>query len=516
MSARDELLRKIDIVDVISSYIDLKRVGSNYSARCPFHPDDTPSFFVSPSKGIFKCFGCGVGGDAIKFVSLYENISYSEALIKLAKKYNIPIKIKETKKDNKPFHILELVASYYHSALENAPKVIDYLKSRGVSSKSVQNFMLGYSPSSEDLVSFLKKEGILDAYEKTGNLIKLDEGVYKDLFAGRLIIPIRDEKGNCIAFGGRLLQEGHPKYINSPESEFFKKRSVVFGLHQAREYIKEMDFAIVVEGYFDVISMHQEGYKNTVAPLGTAFSQDHAKALSKYTKNVVLLFDGDNAGKKAVRLATPYLLSQGINVKVAYLPEGEDPDTMAKKDKEGLRTLIQNAQDIFQILIEEIKEGKSYALKDFLYYASFVTDVVYQHELIKLASSASNLSVSLLYEQMPKVQKVEDKEETLGLTYNEKVFLLGLMRLGKEEYLKDVVLSPKAMQIAEYILAGDYHMVPEDIKNTKVYDLESAFETSYHLLRVDKSQFDLSQGEKDIRKLREEKDKYIVRFRRRR
>jgi DNA primase len=159
MPHREDILKKIDIVDVISSYIDLKRVGSNYSARCPFHPDDTPSFFVSPSKGIFKCFGCGVGGDAIKFVSLYENISYSEALLKLAKRYNIPIKLKETKRSTKMLQILELVANYYHNALGSVPRVVDYLKSRGISSKSAQKFMLGYSPSSEDLVSFLKKEG---------------------------------------------------------------------------------------------------------------------------------------------------------------------------------------------------------------------------------------------------------------------------------------------------------------------------------------------------------------------
>jgi len=513
MPHREDILKKIDIVDVISSYIDLKKVGSNYSARCPFHPDDTPSFFVSPSKGIFKCFGCGVGGDAIKFVSLYENISYSEALLKLAKRYNIPIKLKETKRSTKMLQILELVANYYHNALGSVPRVVDYLKSRGISSKSAQKFMLGYSPSSEDLVSFLKKEGVLDAYEKTGNLIKLDEGLYRDLFAGRIIIPIRDERGNYIAFGGRLLQEGQPKYINSPESEFFKKRSVVFGLHQAREYIKEMGFVVIVEGYFDVIAMHQEGYKNTVAPLGTSFSQDHAIILSKYTKNAVLLFDGDNAGKKAVRLATPHLLSQGINVKVAYLPEGEDPDTMVRKDKEGLHTLVQHAQDIFQNLIEEIKEGKNSALKDFLYYAGFVKDKVYQHELIKSVSSVSGLPVSLLYEQIPKVQKVEEQDEALDLTYAEKVFLLGLMRLGKEEYLKEVLLSPKAMQIAEYILSGDYHMVPESIKNTKVYDLESAFETSYYLLKVEKSHF--TEGTRSIKEKREEKDIKTVRFRRR-
>ncbi|WP_340695309.1 DNA primase [Hydrogenobacter thermophilus] len=511
MSDREDILKRIDIVDVISSYIELKRTGNNYSARCPFHPDDTPSFFVSPSRGIFKCFGCGVGGDAVKFVALYENISYSEALVRLAKRYNVPIKLKESKKDTKVLHIFELVSEYYHNMLRTSPNAIDYLKSRGVSSRSIQRFMLGFSPSSEALVSLLKKEGVLDAYEKTGNIVKIDEGIYRDLFAGRIVIPIRDDKGRYVAFGGRVLYSGQPKYINSPESEFFKKREIIFGLYEGKDYIKDRGFAVIVEGYFDVISMHDEGYKNTVAPLGTSFGEYHARLLSRYTKEVILLFDGDSAGKRAVRQATPYLLAHGLKVRLAHLPEGEDPDTLAKRDRDLLRSLIDNAKDIFELLMYGLKDNQRDALRDLLYFAGFLKDKVYQHELLREVSKISRLPMSVLYEQLPKVQK-EVKEDGESLTYAERVFLLGLMKFGKEDHLKDVLLSPEAMRIAEYILAGDYHLVPESVKNAKVYNLESTYLASYEKLKIDKSDF--KEETKSILEMRKEKNREVVRFRR--
>ena len=264
------MLRKLDIVDVISSYIDLQRSGNNYRARCPFHPDDTPSLFVSPSKGIWKCFGCGVGGDAIKFVALYENISYTEALLELAKKYKLPVKVQFKKKDDKVLSALSMVAEYYHRNLRENPQVLEYLKNRGIQERTIKKFQLGYSPSSEQLVSFLKGNQILEIYEKTGNITKIDEKHYKDLFAGRLIIPIRDIKGNVVGFGGRSLTQSNPKYLNSPETEIFKKKEILYGFYEGLAYTKERKRIIIVEGYFDVMSMHQEGFSETVAPMGTS------------------------------------------------------------------------------------------------------------------------------------------------------------------------------------------------------------------------------------------------------
>jgi DNA primase (EC 2.7.7.-) len=256
-----EIVKKLDIVDVISSYIDLERCGSNYRARCPFHPDNNPSLYVSPSKGIWKCFGCGVGGDAVKFVALYENLTYTEALLELAKKYKIPVKLERKKRDENLLNAIDLVAEYYHRKLKEHPKVIDYLKERGISERTIKKFRLGYSPSSEELLDFLRENQLLSLYEKTGNLLKIDEKHYKDLFAGRLIIPIRDQRGNTVGFGGRTLTDAGPKYINSPETEFFKKREILFGFYEGLGYIKERKRVILVEGYFDVMSMHHEGFQ---------------------------------------------------------------------------------------------------------------------------------------------------------------------------------------------------------------------------------------------------------------
>jgi len=228
MPSLKDLLGKIDIVDIISSYIELKRVGNSYTARCPFHPDDTPSFYVSPSKGIFKCFGCGVGGDAIKFVSLYENIDYWEAVEKLAKRYGISIKLRRKEKDSKLLVALQKVAEFYHEQLKESKQAIDYLQSRGINSKSIGKFTLGFAGNTEKLIKLLSEEGLLEVYEKSGNITKIEEGVYRDLFKNRLVIPVRDIKGDVIAFGGRSLDGSQPKYINSPESEIFKKRSNLF------------------------------------------------------------------------------------------------------------------------------------------------------------------------------------------------------------------------------------------------------------------------------------------------
>ncbi len=511
MADSEQILRKVDIVDVISSYLELKKSGSNYSARCPFHQDDTPSLFVSPTKGIWKCFGCGVGGDAIKFVALYENISYSEALMKVAKKYNIPLKPKRQKKDEKLLKALELVAQLYMEKLRNTPFAIDYLKERAVSSRSVHKFMLGFSKSSEELVRFLKEKGLLDVYERTGNIIKIDNGIYRDLFLSRLTIPIKDEKGKVIAFGGRVLYDGQPKYINSPESEFFKKREVMFGFYEAKDYIRERGHAIVVEGYFDVISMHDEGFKNTVAPLGTSLTREHAQLLKRYTKEVLLLFDGDDAGRKAVWQSLPHLLSEGIKVKVAYLPEGKDPDTMLKSDKEHLKKLLSQPKDIFDLLLENVREGDKKNLEDTLRFVGFIKDSIEKHDILTRISNLTNIPISVLYEGISKVSH-EEKDQDLQLTYLERVFLLGLMKLGAEEVnLKEILLSPQAMEIVEYILSGDYHLVPESVKNTKVYNLESAFKECSEMLKIKQDEF--KESPKSIKEVRDKKE--IVRFRKR-
>ncbi|MCX8164548.1 MAG: DNA primase [Aquificaceae bacterium] len=484
MPPTKDLLGKIDIVEVISSYMELKRVGNNYVARCPFHPDDTPSFYVSPSKGIFKCFGCGVGGDAVKFVSLYENLDYWEALDRLARRYNITLKLKRKEKDNKLLLALQRAADFYHQELKENKEVLEYLKGRGLSARAISKFNLGYGGATEKLVKLLKEEGLLEAYEKSNNIIQIEKGLYRDLFRNRLVIPIRDVGGNVIAFGGRSLDGSNPKYVNSPESEIFKKRSSLFGLYEAKEHIKEEGEVILVEGYFDLISLWQEGIKNCVAPLGTALTEDQALILSKLAKRVLILYDGDRAGRKAVRSAVPHLFRENLKVRLVYLPEGEDPDSFVRKDPKALKELIRSAQEIEFELLQKVRVGDKEAFEDLLYFCSFMSDSVKRYETLKELSKIKALPLASLQERLIKVDKKQEKEAVV-LNYHEAVLLAGLYRFGFDDVnIEDLKLSPHVMELVEALRREEYHLLPDYVKNLKVYDLKRAFMESLRALSV--------------------------------
>ncbi|MDW8033067.1 MAG: DNA primase [Aquificaceae bacterium] len=484
MPTTKDQLGKIDIVEVISSYIELKRVGNNFVARCPFHPDDTPSFYVSPSRGIFKCFGCGVGGDAVKFVSLYENIDYLEALEKLAKRYNIPIKLKKKEKNSKLLLALQRVTEFYRQELRENPQALVYLQNRGLNSSTINKFQLGFGGDTEKLVKLLKEEGLLEVYERSGNLVNVEGEFYRDLFRKRLVIPIRDMSGDVVAFGGRSLEEGHPKYVNSPESEVFRKRSGLFGLHEAKDYIREKEEVILVEGYFDLLSLWQEGIRNCTAPLGTALTEEQALLLSKLTKRAVLLYDGDRAGRKAVRSSLPYLLRTGMKVRVVYLPEGEDPDSFVRKEPETLKNLLLSAKEVEVDYLERIREGNKEAFEDLLYFCSFIPDSVKRYELLKELSRITGLPLTSLQERTVKVEGTK-KANSFSLGYQEAVLLAGLYRFGFEGVeLEGLKLSPQAIELVEALRKEEYHLLPDYIKNFRAYDLQRAFQESLHLLRL--------------------------------
>ncbi len=476
-----DLLRELDIVDVISSYIDLKRSGNNYKANCPFHPDDTPSFFVSPQKGIWKCFGCGVGGDFIKFVALYENIPYTEAAKEIAKRYGIKLKIKESPAENsKIYEAMELVASFYFKNILRKEEALSYIKSRGIDSHTLKKFLIGYADNSKELVDNLKEEGLLEYYEKTGNLIKSDE-FYRDLFKGRIVIPVRDERGRIVAFGGRSLGEEKPKYINSPESEIFKKSKVLFGFYESLNYIKELGRVIITEGYFDVISLFQYNIRYAVAPLGTSLTEYHAKLISRYAEEVILLFDGDEAGRKAVKRAVPNLLKEDLRVKVFYLPDGEDADTYIRKtDMHEFKKRIESLPDIFEELIESIKNGEKEALKEFINYVGYLKDSIKAYDMIVTVSKITGMSVTSLSERINSVKMNEEKEK-IRLSMAECIFLKGLLELKQNDIdIYSLKLSPEAIMIAESILRKDYEEIPRYIINMKVSNLKESFE---HALR---------------------------------
>ena len=344
----DKIMDATNIVDVVGEFVTLRKAGVNYKGLCPFHDDKTPSFMVSPSKQICKCFACGEGGTAINFLMKHEQITYPEALRWLAKKYNIEIEERELTDEEKKeqsdresmFIVNEWALQYFQDILKNDPDGIaigkQYFRSRGIRDDIVEKFSLGFAlPKRDALTLAAQKAGYKAEFlEKTGLCIKGEKGLH-DRYAGRVIFPWLNVSGRVVAFGGRLLDARtkgvQQKYVNSPDSEIYHKERELYGLYQAKKAIAKEDRVYMVEGYTDVLAMHQCGLENVVANSGTALSFHQIKLLRRFTQNITLLYDGDEAGIHAAMRGTDMLLSEGMNIKVLLLPDGDDPDSFARK-----------------------------------------------------------------------------------------------------------------------------------------------------------------------------------------
>jgi DNA primase len=344
-STIDKIFATADIVEVISDFVSLKKAGTNYKGLSPFTNEKTPSFFVSPAKGIFKCFSSGIGGNAVSFIMEHEKLSYPEALRYLARKYNIEIEEKELSPDeikekNERESLLAVndfaarqFIEWLHQREEGKAVGMSYLKERGLRGQLIEKFQLGYSLESRDAFTRLaiEKGYKLEFLTKTG--LTIDKtNVPFDRFAGRVIFPIHSISGQVIGFGGRLLKKDDKsaKYLNSPESEVYHKSNVLYGLFFARNEIIKKDKCFLVEGYTDVISLHQAGIENVVASSGTALTAEQVRLVKRFTKNITVLYDGDEAGIKASLRGIDIILEEGLNVKVLLLPEGEDPDSYSQ------------------------------------------------------------------------------------------------------------------------------------------------------------------------------------------
>ena len=368
----DEIVARCDIVSVINEYVPLKRRGSNYQGLCPFHNEKTPSFSVSPSKQIFHCFGCGKGGNVFKFIMEIEGISFVEAAEKLAKRAGVKLPEKEmTSAQRKALEqrkryqqINELAARYYHTVLMKSKMgqpYREYLKQRQISDDTIIKFRLGATPAGWDnLYREMKKRGITEQEMLDLGLIsQTKKGTYVDRFRQRLMFPICDEKGTVIAFGGRIIdKDSSPqKYLNSPDTPLFHKSRNLYGLHLARAGIRNADQAIIVEGYMDVISCHQHGITNAIAPLGTAFTPEQGKLLMRNTYQVGISFDGDAAGTKATMRCLDILSDLGCNARVIQIPDNADPDEYLKKyGKDAFEQLISASQELIMYKITKYME----------------------------------------------------------------------------------------------------------------------------------------------------------------
>ncbi len=369
----DEIVARCDIVSVVNEYVPLKRKGSNYQGLCPFHNEKTPSFSVSPGKQIFHCFGCGKGGNVFRFIMEIEGISFMEAVEKLAKRANVKLPEKEMTAEQKRrleqrkryLQINDFAARYYHKVLMETSQgkpYRDYLKKRQISDDILVKFQLGATPNGWDnLYQALKKRGVSAQEMLDLGLISESRksGQYIDRFRQRLMFPIGDEKGNIIAFGGRIIdKDSSPqKYLNSPDTPLFHKSRNLYGLHLARNGIRNADQAIIVEGYMDVISCHQHGITNAVAPLGTAFTQEQGRLLMRSTYQMGISFDGDAAGVKATMRCLDILSDLGCTARVIQIPDQADPDEYLKSyGKEAFEKLIAEAQELVMYKIARYME----------------------------------------------------------------------------------------------------------------------------------------------------------------
>jgi DNA primase len=369
-----EVRDRASIVEIISDYVTLKKAGRNYMGLCPFHGEKTPSFTVSEEKGIFHCFGCGAGGSVFHFLMQYDHLTFPEAVERVAKRYGITIDRTERSgpanaqsEKELLYHLNERVAANYQRILLSHPegkRALDYLNSRGVDEGTARNFMLGYAPQSgSGLLEVVKKEklSVKDALRLGLVGQRSPERFYEKFFA-RLMFPIVNAGGKIVGFGGRVLDRGMPKYLNSSETPLFRKSSTLYGLYQAKEGIRKTDRAVVVEGYLDAIALHQFGISDAVATLGTALTVEHVRVLSRYTKNIIALFDGDDAGRKAAARSFEIFIEAGMLGRAAFLPSGEDPDTFVRSHgKTALEAVLDQAVPLADYYFSwlEQRNGKS-------------------------------------------------------------------------------------------------------------------------------------------------------------
>ncbi len=356
----ERLKTSIDIVDVIGSYIELKKSGANFKANCPFHGEKTPSFVVSPQKQIFHCFGCGVGGDSVKFVMEIEKLSYPEAIEKLASNYNIPLQYSKGRGSlNDEKRVLELLEQWYKKNLSQNQDAHKYLTDRGIEERFIEHFEIGYVGSGQSVIEYLKANQIpLPKAVDAGVIAVGERGEYYARLTDRVIFPIYNASGSIVGFGGRTLGNHPAKYINSPQTKLFNKSRLLYGYNLAKRDIYDKGRVIVTEGYLDVIMLHQAGYTTAVATLGTALTSEHLPILRKGEPKIILAYDGDKAGQAAALKASKLLSANGFEGSVVLFPEGKDPaDMVSGGDREGLKNLLENGVDLAIFVIEQIKNS---------------------------------------------------------------------------------------------------------------------------------------------------------------
>ena len=508
----EQILQAAHIEEVVGEFVTLKKRGSNMWGNCPFHNEKTPSFSVNPARNIFKCFGCGKAGDSAKFLMEHEHFTYPEALRYLAKKYNIKIEEKQQTAEEimqqsireKMFNINEFADKYFVDTLWNTDEGktigLEYFRERGYFDPIIEKFHLGYNPAKWDaFTEHAKKNGYSDELlEQIGLSIKGQNGLY-DRYHGRVMFPIHSLTGRVIGFGGRILtnDKKSPKYQNSPESEIYDKKQTLYGIYFAKNAIAKNDECILVEGYFDVLRMHQIGIENVVASSGTSLTMEQIRLVKRYTKNITMLYDGDAAGIHAALRGTDMILSEGMNVRVVVLPPEHDPDTFGKEFSVEYVSnyLKENAKDFIrfktELLLKDaendpIKRGQ--VIRDIVETISVIPDSIFRITYVKECSrlldmpeqTLTNELNKILRAKMKKTLGIEDNvvpetetttvpkqeetvEEQLPAGYYQERELVKLLLMYGKEMIVDERIDEEGQRIYEQVSVA--HFIIDDLKN---------------------------------------------------
>ncbi|MEZ4458687.1 MAG: DNA primase [bacterium] len=434
----DEVIRRTDVVQVISGYVTLKKAGANYKGLCPFHNEKTPSFNVHPAKGIYKCFGCGAGGSALNFLMEIEGWSFPETVRHLAEKHGIEIPEEDDeereeaakKRDAKKlyFRVMELARDYFETQLWSAAgrAAQIYLSERGISEQTARSFRMGYAPDGwQNVLDHLEKNGIQGRLVERAGLAMPRKGQsgYYDRFRHRIMFPVQDIWGNTLAFSGRVFagEDDGPKYINSPETSFYTKGHHLFGLSVAKQAIQQSGYAVLVEGNFDVVALHAQGVSMAVAPLGTALTNDQTRLLARYCREAVVAFDGDSAGEEATLKAMPALDAVGIEARVVRFTDGDDPDSYVRRHgRDGFQKFMDSGKPIISWAIDRalvpaegpVVEKKLHALESVAEVLSGVSNALAWEHYAQEVSRRLEIEPELLreYLQRPTVHAQRVRE----------------------------------------------------------------------------------------------------------
>jgi len=416
----EQVRNGISIVDLVGGYVRLQKKGKDYGALCPFHSEKTPSFMVSEAKQIFKCFGCQKGGDVFKFIMLMENLTFPESIHQLAESQGIPLP-QSTKKSEaesvrrqRLLKILEIATQFFCQQLERKKEALAYLKDRQITQETIHQFSIGYAPAGQHLLQELTGQGFDVKEVLACGLIKEgNSGGYYDNFRNRIMFPICNLSGKTIAFGGRILGDGIPKYLNSPETALYSKSRNLYPLDLTRNEIRQRDFAIIVEGYFDCIIPFRFGIRNVVASLGTSLTENQVKVLGRYTRNVVTNYDPDSAGTAATLRSIDLFLEQGFRVNVLQLPTGEDPDVFLRKQgTEAYREKLKSSQSYLDFVLSQFMsqqrdafspKGKQEVISQILPYLVKIPNPIERAEYVTRIASRLQLDESLILLEMRKM-----------------------------------------------------------------------------------------------------------------